>query len=255
MKKLARLLAGVLCFSMLITAAGCKDKHQDTSSSTPDSESLSDSTAEVTVETEAVIDPNTIYWVADYDLNPAPGQERSTALALFEQQYNAKVEWVQANAENKYDILMQRVNSSEPVDMFPFDLNTMPDGVSRELFDPLDDYLDLKDPIWDDMRGAIDMFAYSGKHYIVPYSVSDPLLITYSRKLCKENGLDSKADEGAIEAVIEKVIAENPKAVEDFKNGKVKAKQALFGACMKELKGTANTDVIRELLDKKMERI
>ena len=72
---------------------------------------------------------------------------------------------------------------------------------------------------------------------------------------CKENGLDSKADEGAIEAVIEKVIAENPKAVEDFKGGKVKAKQALFGACMKELKGTANTDVIRELLDKKMESL
>ena len=69
---------------------------------------------------------------------------------------------------------------------------------------------------------------------------------------CKENGLDSKADEGAIEAVIEKVIAENPKAVEDFKGGKVKAKQALFGDCMKELKGTANTDVIRELPDKKM---
>ena len=72
---------------------------------------------------------------------------------------------------------------------------------------------------------------------------------------CKENGLDSKADEGAIEAVIEKVIAENPKAVEDFKGGKVKAKQALFGACMKELKGTANTNVIRELLDRKMESI
>ena len=46
---------------------------------------------------------------------------------------------------------------------------------------------------------------------------------------------------------------ENPKAVEDFKGGKVKAKQALFGVCMKELKGTANTDVIRESLDKKME--
>ena len=40
-----------------------------------------------------------------------------------------------------------------------------------------------------------------------------------------------------------------------FKRGKVKAKQALFGACMKELKGTANTDVIRELLDRKLEQI
>ena len=72
---------------------------------------------------------------------------------------------------------------------------------------------------------------------------------------CKENGLDAKVDESAIEKVIEKVIAENTKAVEDFKGGKVKAKQALFGACMKELKGTANTDVIRELLDRKLESL
>ena len=72
---------------------------------------------------------------------------------------------------------------------------------------------------------------------------------------CKENGLDAKVDESAIEEVIDKVIAENPKAVEDFKGGKVKAKQALFGACMKELKGTANKDVIRELLDRKLEGI
>ena len=72
---------------------------------------------------------------------------------------------------------------------------------------------------------------------------------------CKENGLDSKADESVIEGVIDKVIAENTKAVEDYKDGKEKAKQALFGACMRELKGTANTDVIRELLDKKLESV
>ena len=72
---------------------------------------------------------------------------------------------------------------------------------------------------------------------------------------CKENGLDSKADESVIEGVIGKVLAENTRALEDFKGGKEKAKQALFGACMRELKGTANTDVIRELLDKKLENL
>ncbi len=46
-----------------------------------------------------------------------------------------------------------------------------------------------------------------------------------------------------------------PQVLEDFKGGKVKARQALFGACMKELKGTANTDVIRDLLDRKLESL
>ena len=72
---------------------------------------------------------------------------------------------------------------------------------------------------------------------------------------CKENGLDSKADEGAIEAVIEKVIAENPKAVEDFKGGKVKAKQALFGACMKELKGKADGGLVNKIVREEIQKL
>ncbi len=68
----------------------------------------------------------------------------------------------------------------------------------------------------------------------------------------KAQGLDKKFDSSAIDSVIDKVIAENPKAVEDFKGGKVKALQALFGACMKELRGAGDPSVIKEILEKKM---
>ena len=68
----------------------------------------------------------------------------------------------------------------------------------------------------------------------------------------KTQGLDKKFDSSAIDSVIDKVIADNPKAVEDFKGGKVKALQALFGACMKELRGAGDPAVIKELLEKKM---
>lgn len=69
---------------------------------------------------------------------------------------------------------------------------------------------------------------------------------------CKENGLDQKADTSLIDSVLDKVIAANPKAIEDYRGGKTKALQALFGACMKELKGSADPAVIKELLEKKI---
>ena len=72
---------------------------------------------------------------------------------------------------------------------------------------------------------------------------------------CKEMGLDRKVDSSALEVIIDKVIAENPRAIEDFRSGKTKAKQALFGACMKELKGAGDPAVINELLSKKLENI
>ena len=69
---------------------------------------------------------------------------------------------------------------------------------------------------------------------------------------CKEKGLDKQFDSSAIESVIDKVISENPKAIEDYNNGKVKAAQALFGACMKELRGAGDPAVIKALLEKKL---
>ncbi len=68
----------------------------------------------------------------------------------------------------------------------------------------------------------------------------------------KENGLDRKVDSTAIEAIIDRVIGENPRAIEDYKNGKEKAKQALFGACMKELKGAGDPSMIKEILETKL---
>ena len=69
---------------------------------------------------------------------------------------------------------------------------------------------------------------------------------------CKEKGLDRKVDSSAIDSVIDKVITENAQAVEDYKNGKLKAIQALFGACMKELRGAGDPSVIKELLENKL---
>ena len=72
---------------------------------------------------------------------------------------------------------------------------------------------------------------------------------------CKENGLDAKVDTATIESIMDRVFAENAQAIEDYKNGKVKAKQALFGACMRELKNTADTAVIKEILENKLMNI
>ena len=68
----------------------------------------------------------------------------------------------------------------------------------------------------------------------------------------KENGFDKKFDVSDISAVIDKVLADNQSVVESFKSGKTKAFQALFGACMKQLKGAGDHAVIKEMLEEKL---
>lgn len=70
--------------------------------------------------------------------------------------------------------------------------------------------------------------------------------------IVKAQGLVQISDTGALQELVDKVVSENQKAVEDFKAGKKKAVGALVGQIMKATKGKANPKVINELLNKKL---
>jgi aspartyl-tRNA(Asn)/glutamyl-tRNA(Gln) amidotransferase subunit B len=65
-------------------------------------------------------------------------------------------------------------------------------------------------------------------------------------------GLKQVTDSGAIEAIIDEVLAANQKSVEEFRAGKEKAFNALVGQCMKASKGKANPAQVNEILKKKL---
>lgn len=65
-------------------------------------------------------------------------------------------------------------------------------------------------------------------------------------------GLKQVSDSGAIEAIIDEVLAANAAMVEEFKAGKEKAFNALVGQAMKASKGKANPAQVNEVLKKKL---
>ena len=67
-------------------------------------------------------------------------------------------------------------------------------------------------------------------------------------KYVEEKGLKIVQDDGALEEVLEKVIADNPQAVADYKGGKEKALGALVGQTMKAMKGKANPGAVNKKL-------
>ena len=67
-------------------------------------------------------------------------------------------------------------------------------------------------------------------------------------KYVEEKGLKIVQDDGALEEVLKKVIADNPQAVADYKGGKEKALGALVGQTMKALKGKANPGAVNKKL-------
>jgi aspartyl-tRNA(Asn)/glutamyl-tRNA(Gln) amidotransferase subunit B len=65
-------------------------------------------------------------------------------------------------------------------------------------------------------------------------------------------GLQQITDSGAIEAIIDAVLAANSKSVEEFRAGKDKAFNALVGQAMKATKGKANPQQVNDLLRRKL---
>lgn len=64
----------------------------------------------------------------------------------------------------------------------------------------------------------------------------------------KEHGLAQVNDEGALRATVEKVIADNPQSVEDYKGGKKQAIGFIVGQTMKAMGGKANPGMVNKLL-------
>lgn len=67
-------------------------------------------------------------------------------------------------------------------------------------------------------------------------------------QVVEEQGLVQISDEGAILAIVNEVIADNPASVEDYKAGKEKAIGFLVGQVMKRSKGKANPGLANKLL-------
>jgi aspartyl-tRNA(Asn)/glutamyl-tRNA(Gln) amidotransferase subunit B len=61
-------------------------------------------------------------------------------------------------------------------------------------------------------------------------------------------GFKVVADEGQLLEIVRRAIAANPKAVADFKKGKIKAADAIKGAVMRETKGQAKTELVQKIL-------
>ena len=71
-------------------------------------------------------------------------------------------------------------------------------------------------------------------------------------EIIKEEGMEIVSDAGEIEKIVEQVIADNAKAVADFKAGKTNVVGWLMGQVMKLSHGKANPKQATELLNKKL---
>jgi aspartyl-tRNA(Asn)/glutamyl-tRNA(Gln) amidotransferase subunit B len=103
------------------------------------------------------------------------------------------------------------------------------------------------------MRALVDKGVISGK---IAKSVFEEMLASGEDPdgIVERKGITQISDEEEISQVIEEVIGENPKSVEDYKGGKQKAIGFLVGQVMRKTKGRANPQLVNELLRRSLDK-
>lgn len=71
--------------------------------------------------------------------------------------------------------------------------------------------------------------------------------------LVDELGLSQISDTGALEALVQEIISQNPQSLDDYKNGKTRALGFLVGQAMKASKGKGNPQILNQLILEKLE--
>jgi aspartyl-tRNA(Asn)/glutamyl-tRNA(Gln) amidotransferase subunit B len=102
--------------------------------------------------------------------------------------------------------------------------------------------------VFDEMWSSVDWNAAGGRNISrtidESFSVADAII--------DAKGLKQMNDTGALEAIVDEVIAANAKNVAEFKAGNEKALNALVGQIMKASKGKANPQQVNDLLRGKL---
>ncbi|MBQ8826193.1 MAG: extracellular solute-binding protein [Oscillospiraceae bacterium] len=215
MKNIKKVLAGAMALAMTagLTACGSDDGGaqdvvdnvlEETTATTTTAKTVAVNTEELKEdEVDALEDTmsqlqdvelenKTIKWLAHYDINPSTsGASKKVELEMFERKYGGKIEYIPTTWEMRYDDLSTNVLGGNGIDFFPGDdANNFPKGVVNGMFEPVDEYIDMNSPIWQNVAQGMDLLNFGGKHYEFVTKISAEQVCMYNKATIEAFGLD-----------------------------------------------------------------
>ena len=216
MKNFKKTLAGISALTLTLSMTACGgDSSSNGGSDTPAEETTTaTTTTAATVELNTAtlaeedaatleevadkelkdveLENKTIKWLAHYDINPstAKGDSEAVNISLFKNKYGGEIKWYSTTWNTRYSDLSTYVLGGEGIDFFPCDTAALPKGVVSGMFQPVDDYIDLNAPLWQDVSEAMEIYNFNGKHYELVNSVTAENIVIYNKQTISEQGLD-----------------------------------------------------------------
>ena len=99
-------------------------------------------------------------------------------------------DYIKVDYAARYDQLGKMVVSGQSPDIFQFEIINYPYTAWKNLFQPIDPYIDLSDSAWDPTREVMKMFEWGGENYCAITVVNLDQVLWYKKSVIAENGLN-----------------------------------------------------------------
>ncbi len=130
-----------------------------------------------------------IIWLAWWTLDVGTPE-----VDAFMSMYGGTIKNRSTTWDNRYTDLANQIISEDSPDIFPFETANFPSGIINNMYQPIDDYIDLDSDLWASSREMLDGYMWGGKHYIATAYIAPDSLLIYNKKTIEENGLDDPQD-------------------------------------------------------------
>ena len=171
--KTRRIAAAALAAGMVFGLSACGQ------TTGRDGEAITTTVAENTTENMANVDFEEAE-VVEIDENQETGtikvliyydlvSQDADLVDLFETRYNGSIEQeICSSGPAYFEKLGTLVASDLSPDIVRYEWMSFPHGMSRNMYTPVDSYIDLDSDLWVGMKDIAEQYVYNGQHYYVP---------------------------------------------------------------------------------------
>ena len=201
MKNFKRIFAGLMAGTTALSFAACTtESSSSTSSSTESANSTYFTTIDDEIENPVSIDnisidagdkvePAELIYLGCYDITTAG--DVKPAYKYFSANYDCTIKCTIVGSLQILEKLTTAISSGDSPDLVDYADSTFPLIMSKNMYTPLDEYMDLSAPQWSGLEEYINNYRWNGNNYYYPwaYNVS-PYFLVYNRGLYEELGID-----------------------------------------------------------------
>lgn len=140
---------------------------------------------------------STIVWYSWFDdfHNYSEGEVVNTGYFTFKEKYHCDIDWIECTWDERFTRVAQLILSSDAPDFYNGETENFPYYATQHVFQPINDYIDLDDPLWADIADYMrTYFSLGDDVYLLCTDLYFGSVMAYNRRVFNEWGFDDPAE-------------------------------------------------------------